>query len=182
MSKRYQNYSAFTVIKQPGTQAGAGRIFDFKEKESAQGALLVLAAIETSDKDNEKIIKIIADEFAKQFFNSLANNIEFAFENALARVNITAKDILLTKPKNWLNKIHILALAQHEQEVHLAAVGQMRAYLVHLDRLVEVITPGAPSYTMPGGQRQERGVKLTASQPNPLKLFSNIVSGRLLPS
>lgn len=150
------------------------RVFDFEDKNAERGQMILLLAFEASDKDNEKIIKIIADELARQFFNAPTDNIEFAFENALAKANITVKDILLTKPKNWLNKIHIACLVMCNQEVHLTSVGDMHAYLVHHDKIVDVFLPA-------GGPGAGAGRIQPPRTPNPVKLFSNITSGRLLP-
>ena len=171
MEKQYANYFASSLIKRQGAGLGSLRIFDWRDTDPAAPCLTLFIEIETSDKENEKIITTLAEVLSDQFFNAPTETMEFAFESALAKANISIKDTLLIKPKNWLNKIHILVVAGRDQELHLSAVGRAHAFLAHRDQIVDVV----------GQNDNSRGGTLgMARTPNPVKLFSNIVSGRLL--
>lgn len=165
MEKSYQNYFAYTIIKRQGTGTGSLRVFDWRDTADPSAPCLTLfIEIETSDKENEKIIATLAEVLSDQFFNAPTETVEFAFESALAKANIAIKDTLLIKPKNWLNKIHILVVAGRDQELHLSSVGRAHAFLVHRGQIMDVVASADG----------------TIRTPNPVKLFSNIVSGRLL--
>ncbi|MBI1961348.1 MAG: hypothetical protein HYS45_01450 [Parcubacteria group bacterium] len=151
------------VIRQSGSP-GSLHVFELSHERARDKKLLILAEIEVSDKDNEKIIEDIAREVEQQFFNAPTKETEYAFENALAKANIKIKDTLLAKPKNWLNRIHIAVLALSGSEVYLASVGSVHAFLTHREKIIDVLaSPGA------------------AASPNPVKLFTNIVTGKLGP-
>ena len=170
MDKTYENKFASTIIKRQGASSGSLRVFDWRESEN-NPFLTLFIEIETSDKENEKIIITLAEVLADQFFNAPTATVEFAFESALAKANISVKDALLIKPKSWLNKIHILVAAGRGQELHLSSVGRAHAFLAHRDQIMDVVA---------GQNENSRGGLNAARTPNPVKLFSNIVSGRLL--
>lgn len=161
MKSRQSIIISTEVLRQSGAP-GLLHVFELSHERALDKKLVVLAEIEVSDRDNEIIIEDIVREVEHQFFNTPAQETEYAFENALAKANIKVKDALLGKPKNWLNRIHIAVLALVEGEVHLAAVGMVHAFLVHNEKIVDVLkTPNGPD------------------APNPIKLFTNIVSGAL---
>ncbi len=166
MENSHKNQSAHQVLKRTGIASGTLRIIEIKRPlAKGETRLALLIEIETSDKENEKIITILANELELQLFNAPAQSLEFAFENALSKANLAIKDTLLAKPKNWLNKIHILVMAASDQEMHISAVGNIHAFLIHRDKVVDVI----------GAQNAP-----VLKAPNPVKLFSNIISGHLL--
>ena len=177
MEKQYINHSAQTIVKRQGGSSGTLRILEFKDPAAPEKSLIFFIEIETSDKENERIVRILAEELKDQFFNAPTDSVEFAFENALSRANIAIKDTLLIKPRNWLNKIHAAILAGKDQEVHLSSVGSMHAFLVHRDQIVDILDGDGKGSAV---RTADRG--LAGRTPNPVKLFSNITSGRLLPN
>lgn len=176
MEKSYQNEIAQSVIRLSGAP-GLLKIFEWSDKKNERGTLLLFIEIEASDRDSEKIVKTLSGELTKQYFNALTESAEFAFEHALGRANIALKDILLAKPKSWLNKIHIIALAAVKAEAHLGSVGNVRALLVHRDRIVDIL--GGRDNGAAGPRPGRPGVAPYRSAVNPVKLFSQVVSGRI---
>lgn len=163
MKNRHTTIVSTEVLRQSGAP-GSLHVFELSNEQAKDSQLVVLVEIEISDKDNEIIIEDMVREIEQQFFNSPAKETEYAFENALAKANIKVKDILLAKPKNWLNRIHVAVLAIADSEVHMASVGMVHAFLVHSGKIVDVLkAPNGPA------------------APNPVKLFTNIVSGTLAP-
>ena len=161
MEKRIVNSIISRIIKKQAS-SGTMEIHEIPRKGENGKELIVFAEIEVSDKDNETIISMICEELENQFFNAPSQNDEYAFENALAKANIRVKDTLLSKPKNWLLRMHIAAVALCKDEIHIAPVGNVHAFLVHNQKISDVLK--------------------SASQipsPNPVKLFTNIVSGKL---
>ncbi|MDZ4221529.1 MAG: hypothetical protein U1C18_01495, partial [Patescibacteria group bacterium] len=164
MKSRHTTIVSTEVLRQSGAP-GSLHVFELSNEQAKDQRLVVLAEIEISDKDNEIIIEDLVREIEQQFFNSPTKETEYAFENALAKANIKVKDILLAKPKNWLNRIHVAVLAIADSEVHMASVGMVHAFLAHNGKIVDVLkTPHGPA------------------APNPVKLFTNIVSGTLAPN
>ncbi|MAG28994.1 hypothetical protein CL632_02515 [bacterium] len=161
MNKKAATAIATDTIKHTAA-SGLLSIFELTNPRSKSKKIVVFSEIEISDKDNDAIIEQIANEIKNQFFNAPTETSEYAFENALTKANIKIKDKLLAKPKNWLSKIHIVVLATSGEEVHLASVGNIHAFLTHNQKIVDVLK--SPSQTQ---------------TPNPVKLFTNIVSGKL---
>lgn len=161
MKKTPTNSTAHDIIKKHAS-SGSIAIFDIEDEKIRNKKILLFVEIEISDKDNEKIIQILKSELKEQFFNAPAQTDEYAFESALAKANIKVKDILLSKPKNWLNKIHVIAAALCNDEIYVAPVGRMHAFLIHNYKISDVLESPQSSQA-----------------PNPVKLFTNIVSGKL---
>ncbi|MBU2575626.1 hypothetical protein KKF64_00825 [Patescibacteria group bacterium] len=160
MKKSPTNLIKHFIIKKQAS-SGSIKIFETENKKHKDKKMLLFAEIEASDRDNEKIIQILKQELSDQFFNAPAQTDEYAFENALAKANIKIKDILLSKPKNWLNKIHIAAVALCNDEIHIAPIGNIHAFLIHNQKVSDVLNSPQQSTL------------------NPVKLFTNIVSGKL---
>lgn len=170
MQKQIINITEYAVARSSETSGGCLNISKFEPMDSSKGTLIFFIEIEISDKDNEIIIETLKKELEKQYFNAPTDSLEFAFESALAKANLAVKDLLLSKPKNWLTKIHIAVLAIFKEEVNITNVGNVHAFLTHQDRIVDII------------KNQEKGHYRSQDQktPNPVKLFSNIISGKLL--
>jgi len=162
MEQKSSNSIEFNTIKRQ-LSSGFLDIFVSKNKKNPDKQLAIFIEIEASDKDNEIIVNELKNELEYQFFNSPTENNEYAFESALAKANAKIKDILLSKPRNWLNKIHIAALAICYDEIYIAPVGDMHAFLVSGQKTTDVL------YTP------------KKSSPSPIKLFTNIVSGSIIP-
>lgn len=159
--KNYENkVDALAIDKSPG-QGGLLTIANFEEADNLRSALLVFVEIQSSDKDNQEIARILTEDLRDNFKNSPTDSLELAFEDALSKTNMRLKDILAAKPKNWLNKMHLLVLAIKDRDIHLSAVGEVRAFFVHREKMLDILG---------GGQ---------SKIINPLKLFSNVTSGSI---
>ena len=160
MKKQLTNIIASQILKKQAS-SGSLDISEIRDDNHPGKAILMFVEIEASDRDNEKIITAMKKELSDQFFNAPAQTDEYAFENALAKANLQVKDILLAKPKNWLQRIHIAAVALCDDEIHIAPIGNVHAFLVHNQKVSDVLATESKS------------------APNPVKIFTNIVSGKL---
>lgn len=176
MDKPYQNQIAHRVRKRESAP-GLLKILEWSDKKTERGTLLAFIEIETADRDNAHIVKTLSSELTKQYFNALTEANEFAFEHALNRANIALKDILLSKPKSWLAKIHLAVMVVSGSEVHLTGVGRVRGFLAHRDRSVEILGESGAENNI--GSAGRRPARVGAKSPNPIKLFSHVVSGQI---
>ena len=168
----YKNIiESITINKNPHS-GGLLKVLNLESEKKEKGKLILLVEIETSDKDNIEIIDILASELKRQFFNAPTRSAEYAFEHALSKANLAIKDILLTKPKNWLNKLHIVVLAIKESEIHLSSVGNTHVFLSHKDKIIDIIQDP---------DKNQRYNNDAQKQVNPVKIFSNVVSGAIAP-
>src|SRR3989338_2152497 len=142
MEKSYENKIESLLIDRSPSRAGSIAIANFTEAENSRSCLSVFAEIQASDKDNAEIIKILTSDLHGNFKNSPTSILELAFEDALSKTNVLLKDILLSKPKNWLNKMNVLAVAIKNRDIHLSAVGEMHAFLIHQEKMIDIL--GSP--------------------------------------
>lgn len=112
----------------------------------------------SSWQDYEKISKLIADGLRSSYH--LVNS--SSFENALAKIN---SDLATTASKNegaaaiWLSKMNAVIAAKYADEVSVATVGKIHAYLLR--------------------SKQFSNISESAPRQNPAKLFENFVVGKL---
>jgi len=132
-------------------------------EEKNLGKLFIITEIETTDKINYEIINIIQEELKENFYNSEELNIEMAFENSLNKVNQKLHELITEGITHWLEKFNIIAAVIKAKNLYLTQVGKMHAFLIHKDRIIDIISQ-TPSFE---------------TKINPLKIFSNIISGEL---
>ena len=175
MKKKAINVIATDIIKHQ-TAPGLLNIFELTNPRSKNKKIVLLVEIEISDKDNDSIVEHLANEIQNQFFNTPTETTEYAFENALTKANIKIKDKLLAKPKNWLNRIHIVVAAICGEEIHLASVGNAHAFLIHNEKIIDVLkSPNQPRTPNPIKLRTLQKVH-RARQPRLRSTVLNFVS------
>src|SRR3990167_3658909 len=111
MDKDYKNLIQSGVIDRQLNRGGLLKVANLRGESRQKGEIILLIEIESSDKDNQEIIETMSQRMGQEYFEAPTKSIEYSFENALSKVNIKMKDILLSKPKNWLTKMHIMAIA-----------------------------------------------------------------------
>jgi uncharacterized protein YoxC len=108
--------------------------------------------------DYEKISKLVADGLRSSYHLVNGNS----FENALAKIN---SDLATAASKNegaaaiWLSKMNAVIAAKYSDEVSVATVGKIHAYLLR--------------------SKQFSNISESAPRQNPAKLFENFVVGKL---
>lgn len=139
-------------------------------EEKNLGKLFVLMEIESPDNINHEIIRAIQEEIRVNYYQSTEfDNLEVAFENTLQKVNQKLPDLLAPLAegdKDWLDKISILIAILRNNILHFASVGKTEAFLIHKDKIVNIL---------------ESTSSPESGEINPLKIFSNIISGNLNP-
>jgi uncharacterized protein YoxC len=108
--------------------------------------------------DYEKISKLVTDGLRSSYHLVNGNS----FENALAKIN---SDLATVASKNegaaaiWLSKMNAVIAAKYADEVSVATVGKIHAYLLR--------------------SKQFSNISESAPRQNPAKLFENFVVGKL---
>ncbi|MBI2427068.1 MAG: hypothetical protein HYV34_04435 [Candidatus Kerfeldbacteria bacterium] len=133
-------------------------------EEANLGRLFILSEIESTDRESENIITIVEEEIAASYYGSADFNIEVAFENALAKTNSRLHQVMSGGHTDWLEKFSTVVAVIKEGGVHFTHLGQAHTFLIHNKQIVDIL----------GNAQTSQRVKI-----NPLKIFSNIISGNL---
>jgi len=134
-------------------------------EEKTLGKLLIITEIKSKETINQELINEIQETIKTNYYGTEDLNIETAFEKALEKTNQKITDLLGLYEDNWLDKFNIVVAVLKDDVLHFAQVGQINALLIHLQTITDIIA------TTPGLE----------TKINPLKVFSNIISGDLSP-
>ncbi len=151
---RYRSIAAVYVAHPPAADAASlGRIFFVGE-------------ITSTDPHNGEILQTIQDELSHSYYNTDDLHVEKAFEKALESVNQRIADLVGDYDTDWLNRCNAIAAVIAKGVLHLSTIGSIHAYLIRGNRMTDII----------GSTAEGIGSQETI---NPLKAFSNIISGDL---
>ena len=128
------------------------------------GQLFIITDIHSEDRINQDIINTIQEEVKKHYYQSSDLNIETAFENALQKTNEKLHQLIEDGLANWVDNLNIVIAVLKNNDLHLTQLGSIQAYLIHGPKIVDIL------------ESSETPAEL---EINPLKIFSNIVSGQL---
>lgn len=135
-------------------------------EEKNLGKLFLVAEINSDDKINLDIIQSIQDTLTTNYYNTDDLHIESAFEQSLENVNQRIADMVGDYDTNWLDKLNMIAVIIKDNILYFSHVGQLYAFMVRGNKITNIIETTE--------EANELGEKI-----NPLKAFSNIVSGDL---
>ena len=128
------------------------------------GQLFVLAEIESENKHNESIIQFLHEEIKRNYYATEHEDIGQNVEEALTKTNRACTQLLEEHGSEFLEHLNILIVVQYGEELHLAHVGTIHAFLIHNKKIVDILSSAGSSRYEP---------------VNPLKIFSNVVSGQV---
>ncbi len=151
---RHRSIAAVYVAHPPAADAASlGRVF-------------FIAEIQSTDAHNAEILQIIQDELSHSYYGTDDLHIEKAFEKALESTNQRIADLVGDYDTDWLNRCNALAAVIAKGILHLSTLGSINAYLIRGNRMTDILNAAGEAAT-------------DRDTVNPLKAFSNIISGDL---
>ncbi|MFA6909354.1 MAG: hypothetical protein WC289_05780 [Patescibacteria group bacterium] len=156
------------LICEPGTSRSTIHIsiaHPTPVEEQMLGKLVLLAELGTSESLNVDIIHAVQKELQSAYYTSEELNTEVAFENALAKTNQKIGELVADYASNWYEQLNICAIVLHGQHVLLAEYGRVHAFLIHNERIIDILQTTPKPHESVGA----------------LKIFSNIVTGKIQP-
>ncbi|MBI5037139.1 MAG: hypothetical protein HZC01_00300 [Candidatus Kerfeldbacteria bacterium] len=131
------------------------------------GRIFFVGEIALPDERLARILDSLADEVTRNYYGTDDLNTEKAFERSLEFLNHRIADLIGDADTNWLDHFGGLVAAVTTQTIYMSTVGPINAFLIRHQRITDIIAAA--------GDTNER------QAPNPLKAFSNIISGDAAP-
>lgn len=134
------------------------------ENVSQQGLGTLFGILEINDhsEDSSYVVNYIISIIKKEYFiNSKRGPIE-SFEAALHKANLALAKVAEHGNINWIGHLNAVCAVIEKNNIHLAQTGTAFAFLLRSKKLVNVS----------GGEEN-------SENPNPLKTFQEVVSGRM---
>jgi len=137
-------------------------------EEKNLGKLFLIAEITSNDKINLDIINTIQEEIKNSYYNTDDLQIEAALEKALENANQRIADMVGDYDTNWLDKLNIVVAVIKDNFLYFAHIGRLYVFLARNNKITNII-------------ESTESADALAEPINPLKAFSNIISGDLEP-
>lgn len=140
-------------------------IFIYKSENITQQNLGTLAGIfEITDnsQDSSYIVNYLVSIVKKEYCRQAKRGAIKSFEAALHKANLALAKLAEHENINWIGKFNAIALVVEKNNLHLAQVGDTRALFLRGKVLTDLNKNTSP-----------------VENPNPLKTFTDIISGRL---
>lgn len=131
-------------------------------EEKSLGTVFGLFEIESTDSLQQEIMEGLAREVVDAFYHAEQFSPDRALEQAVQHLNQKIQTILPEVGDDWVKQFAGVIAVVHGVDVHFSAVGRIAAFIIQQNNIVDLHQPSAQA-------------------PQPLKVFSNLMSGKLNP-
>lgn len=133
-------------------------------KKNKMGKIFAVVEILNPWHPNAQIGQTIINTLTRNYYKSSNTNDLINFEVALKKVNESLAQIVQNGETDWMGKLNSLLAVILNEKIHLTYTGKAKSYLIRKESIMPVVSE--PS---------------TYPQTHPLKIFTNIISGKLNP-
>ncbi|MFA6047533.1 MAG: hypothetical protein WCV59_00315 [Parcubacteria group bacterium] len=125
------------------------------------GTLFGVLEINDESPDSSYVVNYLISVIKKEFFSNVKRGTIESFEAALHKANLALSKLAEHDHISWIGKINAICAVTEKNNIHLTQTGSACALLLRSKALVNISE---------GGENED---------PNPLKTFQEVVSGRL---
>ncbi|MEK7540165.1 MAG: hypothetical protein AAB558_02870 [Patescibacteria group bacterium] len=129
-------------------------------EEKNLGTIFGLFENESTDSLQQEIMEGLAREVVDAFYHAEQFTPDRALEQAVQHLNQKIQTILPEVGDDWVKQFAGVIAVVHGVDVHFSAVGRIAAFIIAQNNIVDLHQPSAQA-------------------PQPLKVFSNLMSGKL---
>lgn len=164
-------HCAFSAITVGSGRAAEPYIIAFHYKSDnvagkPLGTLFGFFEVEVHDEDAAYIVNFLASVAKKEYFTNPRREVNESFETTLHKINVALAELAKEGNVSWLGHLHGILGAVSEGTVHFSATGDGVLALVRENSLRPI----------------SDGLAEVTSEPHPLKTFTEVSSGKLLPN
>lgn len=109
------------------------------------------------------IVNFLSSLLKKEYYANPRRSIDNSFDSALRKVNLALSEIAKEGNINWLGKIEGVVCVLEKNNLHFSVCGSSKLLLIRNQMVTEISKDLSPEEI----------------EPNPLKTFTNVSSGRL---
>jgi len=134
-----------------------------KAHEKKIGSLYIVGLLKNVLPQNKHLLKRLAEVIKDKYYSSKTNSAERALRGSLKEANNFLEKISKSGDVSWLGNLDFLILSIKDSKLNLAKVGDIKPFLIRTKHITDI----------------EEKAHLEDIEPYPLKVFVNIVSGKL---
>ncbi len=134
-----------------------------KAYEKRLGDLYIVGLLKNTLPKNRRLLKKLAEIIKEKYYNSRTNSAERALKSSLKEANKFLDSISKSGDVSWLGNLDFFILSINNSKLNFAKVGDIKPILIRAGQITDI----------------DKKVQIEDLEPYPLKVFSNIVSGKL---
>lgn len=132
--------------------------------EKRLGSLYIAGELKNTLPQNEKLINKIVQTIRTKFYAFPINTFEKSFEESLKSANNFLTEEVKNDNTSWLGNLNIAVISVKNFEINFTKVGNIKIFLLRKGQITDI------------GER----LKFQDIEPYPLKIFSNVATGKLI--
>ena len=132
--------------------------------ERRVGSLYMVGAIKNALPKSPRLLDELARSIKERYYTPIVRSPEKTLKESLKRANGFLEDLVQKGDVSWLGNLNFVTLAIQKAEFNLSKVGNIKTFLIRKKRIVDI----------------EKKIRFEDIEPYPLKIFLNIVSGKLV--
>lgn len=127
------------------------------------GTLIGIFEVSDTSEDSSYIVNYLISIIKKEYFSKPRRGPVESFEMALHKANLALSKLAEHGNIGWIGKLNIVCAAFEKNKLHFAKCGLATAFLLRSKTLTDI----------------SEGLSEPEADPNPLKTFDNVSSGKL---
>ncbi len=134
-----------------------------KAYEKKLGNLYMIGILKNLLPNNQCLIKRLAEVIKNKYYSSRTGSAERALKGSLKEANNFLDKISKSGDVSWLGNLDFFILSVKDPKLNFAKVGGIKPFLIRDSQITDI----------------DEKVQIEELEPYPLKVFANIVSGKL---
>ena len=131
--------------------------------EKRAGNLYMVGALRNALPQNERLLEKTARVIKEKYYRSSSNSPEKSLKDSLKEANIFLQGVGKKGDVSWLGNLSFATLSLKNYELNFTKVNDIKIILMRQGQIIDI----------------DRKLKFTDVSPWPLKVFGNIISGKL---
>ncbi|MFH1713630.1 MAG: hypothetical protein ABH876_00405 [Patescibacteria group bacterium] len=131
--------------------------------ERRVGSLYMVGAIKNALPKSPRLLDELSKTIKERYYTPIVRSPEKTLKESLKRANNFLENLVQKGDVSWLGNLNFVTLTIQKAEFNLSKVGDIKTFLIRKKRVVDI----------------EKKIRFEDIEPYPLKIFLNIVSGKL---
>jgi len=132
--------------------------------ERRAGSLYMVGVIKNALPKSPRLLDELSRTIKDRYYTPIVRSPEKTLKESLKRANSFLENLVQRGDVSWLGNLSFVTLTVQKAEFNLSKVGNLKTFLIRKKRVVDI----------------EKRIRFEDIEPYPLKIFLNIVSGKLI--
>ena len=127
------------------------------------GGLYMVGFLKNVLPQNARFLQILAEKIKEKYYTNVSLSSEKSLRETLRTANEHLEKVAKQGDVSWLGNLSFTVISLKKSDLNLTKVGDFKIFLIRKGQLIDI----------------DQRLKFDEIEPYPLKIFGNIVSGKL---